>query len=413
MSIIFHYLRRYRRRFLIGVLFLLATNALSMTIPRLLKWAIEEMQQGIDLYRVGRYALIMAAIATMVAVVRTVSRILLLGMSRRVAYDLRNRIFSHLLRLPAGFFDHTRTGDLMSRAVNDMRNVRSLFGPGLMNLVNTAIVYAVGLVLMARIDLRMTLLALIPYPILLLSIQRLGRLVHRRTNEVQEQLSTISNRVQENLSAVHLVRTFAQEEREIERFEVQNREYLRRNLRLALARGGIVSLMGAVGGLGTAVVLWLGGLGVLDGRITLGDFVAFNGYLALLAWPTVAMGWVINVFQRGFAALGRINEILDQPPERGAEAGPGEPAPVGGDIEFRDVTFRSVGSSEWSVRSAAASRPWRICWHACTDPNRVRSASADAGSTAYRGATCGAGSAWRRRNRSCSRVRCATTSPWG
>lgn len=362
MSIIFHYLKRYRRKFFLGCLFLLATNSLILTIPRLLKYAIEEMEQKISLDLVAKYAIAIVGIATLQAVVRAFSRLQLLGMSREVSFDLRNRVFRHLLALPSAFFDRHPTGDIMSRAVNDMRSVRSLFGPGILNLINTAIVYIGGLYLMARIDLRMTLLALIPYPFLLFAIQKMGRMVHQRTSEVQEQLASISNRVLENLNGVHLVRTFSQEEQEIERFDLLNREYFRRNLRLAMTRGGIISLMGAVGGLGTAVVLWLGGLGVLDGRITLGDFVAFNSYLGILAWPTVAMGWVINVFQRGFAALDRICAILDEPADRDPE-GSGEPEAVAGEIELDRVTFRYPGSSRSVLDSVSLRIPaGSFCW---------------------------------------------------
>lgn len=362
MSIIFHYLKRYRRKFFLGCLFLLVTNSLILTIPRLLKYAIEEMEQKISLDLVAKYAIAIVGIATLQAVVRAFSRLQLLGMSREVSFDLRNRVFRHLLALPSAFFDRHPTGDIMSRAVNDMRSVRSLFGPGILNLINTAIVYIGGLYLMARIDLRMTLLALIPYPFLLFAIQKMGRMVHQRTSEVQEQLASISNRVLENLNGVHLVRTFSQEEQEIERFDLLNREYFRRNLRLAMTRGGIISLMGAVGGLGTAVVLWLGGLGVLDGRITLGDFVAFNSYLGILAWPTVAMGWVINVFQRGFAALDRICAILDEPADRDPE-GSGEPEAVAGEIELDRVTFRYPGSSRSVLDSVSLRIPaGSFCW---------------------------------------------------
>lgn len=362
MSIIFHYLKRYRRKFFLGCLFLLVTNSLILTIPRLLKYAIEEMEQKISLDLVAKYAIAIVGIATLQAVVRAFSRLQLLGMSREVSFDLRNRVFRHLLALPSAFFDRHPTGDIMSRAVNDMRSVRSLFGPGILNLINTAIVYIGGLYLMARIDLRMTLLALIPYPFLLFAIQKMGRMVHQRTSEVQEQLASISNRVLENLNGVHLVRTFSQEEQEIERFDLLNREYFRRNLRLAMTRGGIISLMGAVGGLGTAVVLWLGGLGVLDGRITLGDFVAFNSYLGILAWPTVAMGWVINVFQRGFAALDRICAILDEPADRDPE-GSGEPEAAAGEIELDRVTFRYPGSSRSVLDSVSLRIPaGSFCW---------------------------------------------------
>ena len=346
MPTILHYLKKHRGKLTTGLLLLVGTNLLSLSIPQLLKLAVEEMKLGLSLRRVGYYCLAIAAVASGQAILRTLSRLLILGLSRRVSYDLRNRLFSHLLSLPPAFFDRTRTGDLMSRAVNDMQSVRSLFGPGVMNLMNTTMVYGFGLVLMAMIDLKMTLLALIPYPLLLVAIQRLGRMVHKRTNKVQEQLSAISAGLQENLSGIHLVRVFSQEEREIERFDRLSREYRNRNLRLAVARGAIVSLMGGIGGLGTVVVLWLGGLYVLDGRITLGDFVAFNGYLAILAWPTIALGWVINTFQRGLAALGRISEILREEPQAATNGDHSSRAVIRGEWEMRDLDFRYPGASQ-------------------------------------------------------------------
>ena len=330
----------YRRRLALGFVLLLATNGLSLWIPWLLRDAIRAMESQVDLRVIGRLALWMIGVALAQSAVRTLSRLSLLGTSRRIGYDIRNLFFSHLQRLGPSFYDTHRTGDIMSRGVNDVRLVQSLFGPGVLNLMNTSIVYVAVLVLLLRIDVWLTLISLVIYPLLLLAVNRLSRRIYARSLAVQEQLASISNRAQENISGIQQVKIFAQEEREVTAFEELCAEYRRRNLSMAALRGGMLSMIGALAGASTLIVLFIGGRYVIQGRIDFADFVAFNAYLALLVWPTIALGWIINTIQRGAGAMRRIDEILEVAPDVALPGDESDPAPaIGGDIEIRGLTF--------------------------------------------------------------------------
>ncbi|MFQ5877062.1 MAG: ABC transporter ATP-binding protein [Acidobacteriota bacterium] len=345
MRLILRYLRIYRRRFILGLLYLVATNALALSIPWLVKSAIEALRAGVGppadaaLRAVAVRAATIAVIAGAMMAVRTRSRLLILGASRHVVCDVRDRLFAHLQTLPASFFSRHRTGEIMSRAVNDLRLIRSLFGPGMLNLINVAFLYSAGLTLMALIDPALALASVLPYPFLLLGVARTSRVIHQRSNAAQEQLAEISNKAQENLSGINMVKAYRREEAEAGAFEELSREYRRRSLRLARSRGLVVSLMGALGGLSTLIVLWLGGRHVIEGSLTLGGLVAFTSYLGLLTRPTIMMGWILGVFQRGLGAIRRVEEILaersDLPGDRATRPG----SPLRGSVAFRRLDF--------------------------------------------------------------------------
>ncbi|MFQ5767667.1 MAG: ABC transporter ATP-binding protein, partial [Acidobacteriota bacterium] len=254
-----------------------------------------------------------------------------------------NRFYAHLQRLPISFFARTTPGDLMSRAVNDMMSIRSFFGPALMNLVNTAVVYLTALSIMTWINPTLTLAALLPVPFLIVTVQKVSRRLYARSRRVQERLAELSNRVQENLSGIQLIKTYALEEREMANFNRLAGLYRQENLALARVRGALVPLMGSMGGASALIALWVGGRLVAAGTITLGEFVAFSGYLGMLVWPTVAMGWVINGFQRGLVAMNRLQEILRSPPETADRPADMSIASLGGGIEIRDLTLRHPG----------------------------------------------------------------------
>ncbi|HXH28098.1 MAG TPA: ABC transporter transmembrane domain-containing protein, partial [Candidatus Polarisedimenticolia bacterium] len=306
MPLILRYLRLYRRDFLLGVLCLLATNALTLVIPWQIKQAIDALGRGTPLRRIVLYAATIAAVALVLAFIRIRSRLYVLGASRRIVCDIRDDLFAHLQRLPASFYGRHRTGEIMSRAVNDLMLIRSLFGPGVLNVVNVALLYTAGLALMAWLDPVLTVAAVLPYPLLLLGVSRVSRAIHRRSNAAQEQLAEISNKAQENLSGINMVKAYGREPEEIEAFESLSREYRLRSLALARSRGLIVSLMNGLTGLSTLVVLYLGGRHVIEGTLTRGGLVAFLAYLAILSGPTIMMGWVVGVFQRGLGAIQRV-----------------------------------------------------------------------------------------------------------
>jgi len=343
-SLIRHYLKTHRWRYAAGFVLLALTNLLALSVPRLLKHAVD-MLQADDRSGLVRISLLVVAVAVVQAAVRTCSRLTILGASRHVAYQLRDRLFRHLQRLPLGFYNRRAIGDISSRAINDMLLVRSFFGPGMMNLVNTTLVYVTALAMMLAMDVRLTLLALAPYPFFMLAVNRLGRRIYGRTMKVQEQLSSITAKAQENISAINLIKTYAREEQEARSWSRLSAEYFDRALSLARARGAMAPLMGIMASLGTLAVIGFGGKAVIEGRISLGDFVAFNAYLSFLVWPTFAFGWILNTFQRGFAALGRVCEILQEQPEDRQEESAAALPPLRGALRFRSLTFAHEGAA--------------------------------------------------------------------
>jgi ATP-binding cassette subfamily B protein len=348
--------RPYRGDFARGAALLVLTNALAMGIPWVLREAVRALETGTTLRTLGGYALAMAALALLQAWVRTASRLRILGASRRIAFDLRERFFSKLLVLPSSWYDTHRTGDVMSRAVNDVQLLQSLYGPGAMNVLNTAIVYAGALAVMLVLDPVLTAASLAMFPALYYVVNRLSRGVYARSIAVQEQLGNLSNRAQENLSGSAQVRIYAQEEREIAAFREASDEFRRRTMSLARRRGLMIAAIGVFSGCGTLLVLVIGGLRVIHGDIAFADFVAFNAYLGILAWPTVALGWIVNVFQRGVGALERLEEVLAKEPEIPAEADDGAAA-LRGDLEVRGLTFAYPGAAAPALRDVNLTIP--------------------------------------------------------
>lgn len=334
------------RAYVSGFCFLVVTNGMALGIPWLLRDAIRAMERGASSALLARYASAMVALAMGQAFVRTVSRLQILGASRQISFDIRNRFFAQLERLDASFYDSQRTGDIMSRGVNDLQLLQAFYGPAVLNLLNTVIVYVAVLAVLFRIDATLTLAALALFPALYFAVNRLSRRVYARSLGVQEQLALISNRAQENLSGIQQVKIYAQEEREVGAFRQLCDEFRARSIALARTRGIMVALIGLASGLGTIVVLFLGGSHVIAGKITLADYVAYGAYLALLSWPTVALGWIVNVFQRGAGAMERIDEILRREPAVPSPADPASDAqaePVDGDIELRHLSFTYAG----------------------------------------------------------------------
>lgn len=339
--------RPYQRKYVAGVVWLIATNVLALGIPWLLRGAVHELTAGANARRLAAWACGMIGLAIAQAWARTVSRLLILGVSREIAFDVREAFFAKLLSLDAAFYDRQRTGDLMSRGVNDLQLLQAFYGPGLLNALNTAIVYVGVLAVMLTLDVPLTLVALCWFPLLYVSVNRLSKKVYARSLAVQEQLAAISDRTQENLSGIQQVKIYAQEDQEIERFRALCDVFRQKQLALARVRGAMVSLIGIFAGAGTLLVLFVGGLHVIRGRISLGDFVAFNAYLAQLAWPTVALGWIVNVFQRASGALLRLDEVMTSPPSV-APPGPEvtDVTPIDGDLEVRGLTFAYEGAAD-------------------------------------------------------------------
>ena len=330
------YLRRYRARYAAGGFFLLVTASLAMAVPYLLKRAIDAIEHGRSF---AQFAALIVAVALVQGVARTLSRSLIFNVGRDVEYDLRSDLFAHLQRLPVAYYQAQQTGDLMSRLINDVTAIRMLLGVGILNLVNTPIYYAYGLAIMLTLDPTLTLVALLPFPILLLLVKRSTRRLMEQTMRVQEGLAGLSSAVQENISGIHVVKAYDAEAVAVRHFRELNDDFTRHSVELARLRGRLMPLMKIASGAGVLMVLWYGGGQLIAGQIGLGDLVAFLGYLNLLAWPTMALGWMLSIVQRGRAAMMRLEHIFSMVP---AIADPPDAMPlpaVRGRIEFRNVSF--------------------------------------------------------------------------
>jgi ATP-binding cassette subfamily B protein len=333
------------------------TDIVGLTQPQVLRLAVDDLYRGVTADKLGRYALLLFTIAIVSGLFKYWMRLRVIGVSRQIEFDLRNDLFTHLQRLPAQYFQRERTGEIMSRATNDLSAVRMMLGPGLMYLVNTLVVALVSLAFMLSISPRVTLYALLPLPLVSFSVWFFGSRIHRRFEAIQEQFASLSARVQENLAGVRVVRAFAREQGELDEFHTLNKEYLARNLSLIKTSGVFYPALGFLSGVASLLALYLGGREVVAGRMTIGQFVAFTVYLGMLNWPMVALGWVINLFQRGLASWRRILEILDAPVEIASAPDAVPIVACAGEIEFRRLTFAYPGSRTPALRDVSFTVP--------------------------------------------------------
>src|SRR5262245_13228125 len=339
------YVFRYQRAFLGGLICIVFTAAFQLLGPWVLKYAIDDLTGGVTRQKLAGYAGLLLGVALVRAAFLFLMRRIIIGASRDIEYDIRNDVFARLERQPLGYYQARRTGDLMSRANNDLNAVRMMIGPAVMYSASTVLVFIVAIGLMLTIDARLTLLALVPLPFVTIAVRYFGSAIHRRFEQIQAQLAEVSAVVQEALSGVRVVRAYRQEDHEIDRFRRANEEYLRRNRVLIRLQGAFYPSMTFFLGLGSLLVLWLGSRAVMAGTITLGEFVAFNGYLVMLSWPMIAFGWVTNILQRGLASWGRLLEVLDHPPaiDDAGVTDRGRAAALDGAIDIRGLTFTYPG----------------------------------------------------------------------
>jgi len=335
------YLRKYRSTYWIGAVCVLCNNCVWILFPQVIRWAINDLNRGVTTGKLALYSTELLAVAATKAIFQFLTRWILIGVSREIEFDLRNDLFAQLERLSYSFYQRTRTGDIMARATNDLNAVRMLLGPGIMYTANTVVFTAGALAFMLSISPRLTFFAFAPLPIVSIVVQYFGRRIHERFERIQAMFSDISARAQENFSGARLIRAYVQEEAEIENFEHDNTEYIARSLKLVRLMGMLWPTLELLLGVAIVIVLWVGGREVLLHRINLGDFVAFNTYMVQLTWPVIALGWVINIFQRGLASAGRIQSILAEQPEITDAGVPaqGVPTHVRGNVEFRNLSF--------------------------------------------------------------------------
>ena len=309
------YLKRHRLGLLLGGLCVLFNNGIWILFPQVIRRAINDLNSGVTRHKLFIYCALIVAIALSKGIFQFLTRYVVIGISRDIEFDLRNDLFAHLERLPYSYYQRNRTGDIMARATNDLNAVRMLLGPAIMYSANTLVFTAGALAFMLAISPRLTLIAFLPLPIASVIIQYFGRRIHERFERIQAMFSDISARAQENFSGARVIRAYVQEQAEIAAFETANQEYIRRSLGLVRLMGMLWPTLELMLGAAVVIVLWIGGRQVLQGRMNVGDFVAFNTYMVQLTWPVIALGWVINIFQRGTASLIRINEILQAEPE--------------------------------------------------------------------------------------------------
>lgn len=346
------YFRPYLGGVFLGLVCVVFANVFQIAGPWFMKLAIDGMgDPDVTMGRITLFASMIVVTAIIGGAFRFGMRQLLNGISRRIETDLRNDFFRHLLRLDASFFGSTRTGDLMSRATNDTLAVRMAAGPAIMYTVNTVASFVFALGFMLWISPRLTLFAIIPLVVLPPVVLGFGKIIHERFEEIQEQFSSLSTFVQENLTGVRLVRAYTQEEEQARQFDAYNADYRTRNMGLVMRAGAFHPLLGVISGTAMVLVTGLGALEVMAGRITLGDFVAFGFYLTLLVWPMIALGWVVNLYQRGAASMGRLNRIFEREPDIDV---PESPVPIDdarGSITFEGVAFRYPGTERAVLES--------------------------------------------------------------
>ncbi len=367
------YLKRYRWGYVLGTVCVLLHNGIWVLFPLVIGKASDDLKSSADLtasatrHKLLVYAGLLLAIAVTKGIFQFLTRWVVIGVSRDIEFDLRNDLFARLEGLSYSYYQRNRTGDIMARATNDLNAVRMLLGPAIMYSANTIVYTAGALAFMISINPKLTLLTFLPLPAVSIVIQTFGRRIHERFERIQAMFSDISARAQENFSGARLIRAYVQEEAEIKAFERENKEYIRRSLKLVRLMGMLWPTLELMLGCAVVLVLWLGGREVLTGQLTftritnliatypgitttlkldgsmsVGQFVSFSTYMMQLTWPIIALGWVINIFQRGTASLIRINEIMQEEPEI-KDAPNAQAREITGEIEFRNLTFSYNG----------------------------------------------------------------------
>ncbi|HZR55913.1 MAG TPA: ABC transporter ATP-binding protein [Terriglobales bacterium] len=345
---LFPYLRKYRASYIFGTLCVFLNNGIWILFPLVIRRAVDGMHNGVTRHKLLTYAFELLAVAVLKGIFTFLLRWIVIGVSREIEFDLRNDLFQHLETLSNSFFQRTRTGDIMARATNDLNAVRMLLGPAIMYSANTIVFTAGALVFMLSISPKLTLYAFLPLPIVSVTIQYFGRRINERFERIQAMFSEISARAQENFSGARVIRAYVQEEAEIANFETANQEYIKRSLKLVRLMGMLWPTLETMLGFAIVLVLWLGGREVINHKISVGDFVAFNTYMVQLTFPIIALGWVINIFQRGTASMARINELLIEKPDIADNtetiATASKIPEIQGEIEFRNLNFGYNGT---------------------------------------------------------------------
>ncbi|MBI5471900.1 MAG: ABC transporter ATP-binding protein [Ignavibacteriae bacterium] len=349
------YLARYKRTLLLGLLTVVASNLFTVAQPTFVGHAVDSLKRGLETNNLEQTDLLFWAGAivlfNLIAGGFTfLTRQTIIVVSRKIEYDMRNDFLGHIQKLSLSYFQNTPTGDLMAHATNDISAVRNSLGPGIMYPTDTLMTFTMAIAVMLYTDWQLTLLAMIPLPLVSFAVYRLGKLVHQKFEERQEQYSNLTTRAQENLSGIRVVKAYVREAHEIGLFRVMSFDYLKKNLVLARVQSIMWPLMFLLVGFSLVITLYVGGLRVINHNLTIGQLTAFFGYLVMLIWPMIAFGWVINILQQGAASMGRLAKILDTEPEiRDTATTDHAISHVRGEIEFRNVHFTHKGANRESL----------------------------------------------------------------
>jgi ATP-binding cassette subfamily B protein len=332
-------MKPYRKQFAVGFLCIIGTNAFAVLAPLILKYGIEDLEARVTAAKLYQYSLLIVAVAVGAGIFRYLMRRIIISTSRRIEYDLRVHYFDHLQKLSSSFYDRQQTGDLMTRATSDIEAVRMVFGPAVMYSVDTALTSIFALTIMFLLSVPLTLTVLALAPILSTLIYFLARSIHKYSLRTQERYSELNAMIQEHLSGIRVVRAYCQEEPEGRLFDRLNTGYLRANMKLVKIQAMLFPLFYSIFGVGMALILYIGGRSIMSGAMSLGDFVAYSAYVSMLAWPVMAIGWVLNLIQRGSASMQRIAGIMDTEPDIIDPPEDADSAPLEGTIRFDKVSF--------------------------------------------------------------------------
>ena len=345
---LFPYVRRYRRSFALGGVALITYNCAKATVPLVIGSAIDGLRRNLSAASILHHTLLLLAVALTSGIFLYLMRQIIIGASREIEFDLRNDLFAHLELQPPSFFQRNRTGDIMARSTNDLNAVRQLLGPAIMYSANTVVFTAAALPFMLRISPRLTMFAFVPLPFASILVQYFGARIHARFERIQAMFSDISAQAEENFSGARLIRAFAQEDAQIAAFEESNREYIRRSLLLARLMAMLWPTLEFVLGVSLMITLLVGGREVVQHRMTVGQFTSYNVYMVQLTWPMIAIGWVVNLVQRGAASVTRIHALMTEKPEIDDAAADAALAntPIAGSVEFRNLNFRYATGPE-------------------------------------------------------------------
>lgn len=335
------YFFRYKNKLLLGMLFILCSNAAQVYIPILLKDSIDSLKNNITADKILEYSILIIGVALIGGVFRFLIRTTIIVVSRRIEYDLRSDFWSHIQTLPTRFFQNTSTGNLMAHATNDISAVRMYIGPAVMYSVDTVSKFIIVIVIMLSLNPELTIYTLIPLPLLSFFVYNLSKKIHLKFTKIQEKFSEITTKAQESFSGIRVIKSYVREESEIKHFTKLSDEYLKRNMDKVKIQALFMPLLFLITGISVIVVIWVGGSMVINGNLTIGEMIAFIAYLSLLIWPVIAFGWVINIIQQAAASMKRLLKIFSEVDEvKDSSETEIEKNKIDGDIEFKDVSFR-------------------------------------------------------------------------